>query len=80
MPTFRHSPRDRIHAVAVLMALVGVAGILLFFVLGSGVTALRAPGVVQTTEIKIAPEISGRLARLAVVQGQSVFMDPGRAY
>jgi len=41
-------------------------------VLGSGVTALRAPGVVQTTEIKIAPEISGRLARLAVVQGQNV--------
>ena len=72
MPTFRHSPRDRLHAVAVLMALIGVAGILLFFVLGSGVTALQAPGVVQTTEIKIAPEISGRLARLAVVQGQGV--------
>jgi len=72
MPPRRHSPRDRIHTVAVLMALVGVAGIVLFFVLDSGVTALRAPGVVQTTEIKIAPEISGRLARLAVVQGQNV--------
>jgi HlyD family secretion protein len=72
MPPLRHSPRDRTHTVAVLIALVGVAGILLFFILGSGVTALSAPGVVQTTEIKIAPEISGRLARLVVVQGQSV--------
>jgi HlyD family secretion protein len=72
MPPRRNSPKDRIHAVAVLMALVGVAGILVFFIVGSGVTVLRAPGVVQTTEIKIAPEISGRLARLAVVQGQSV--------
>jgi HlyD family secretion protein len=72
MPPLRHSPKDRTHTVAVLIALVGVAGILLFFILGSGVTVLRAPRVVQTTEIKIAPEISGRLARLAVVQGQSV--------
>jgi HlyD family secretion protein len=72
MPPLRHSPKDRTHTVAVLIALVGVAGILLFFILGSGVTVLRVPGVVQTTEIKIAPEISGRLARLAVVQGQSV--------
>jgi HlyD family secretion protein len=72
MPPLRHSPRDRTHTVAVLLTLVGVAGILLFFMLGSGVTALRTPGVVQTTEIKIAPEISGRLGRLAVVQGQSV--------
>jgi HlyD family secretion protein len=73
MPPLRHSPRDRIHAVAVLMALIGVAGILVFFIVGSGVTAvLRAPGVVQSTEIKVAPEISGRLNRLAVVQGQNV--------
>jgi HlyD family secretion protein len=72
MPPHRHSPKDRIHAVAVLLALVGVAGILVFFIVGSGVTVLRAPGVVQTTEIKIAPEISGRLGRLAVVRGQSV--------
>ena len=72
MPPRRHSPRDRIHTVAVLMALVGVAGILVFFIVGSRVTVVRAPGVVQTTEIKIAPEISGRLVRLAVAQGQSV--------
>jgi len=56
----------------VLGALAGAAGILLFLILGSGVTAPRAPGVVQTTEIKIAPEISGRLARFAVTPGQSV--------
>ena len=32
----------------------------------------RAPGVVHTTEIKIAPEISGRLSRFAVTQGHRV--------
>jgi len=72
MPLRKHGPKDRTHAFAVLAALVGGAGILLFFVLGSRVTALRAPGVVQTTEIKIAPEISGRLGRFAVTQGQTV--------
>src|ERR1700693_5171872 len=67
-----HNLEERLHTFAVLVALVGVAGIVLFFVLGSGVTAPRTPGVVQTTELKIAPEISGRLARFAVAQGQSV--------
>ena len=67
-----HNLEERLHTFAVLVALVGVAGIVLFFVLGSGVTAPRTPGIVQTTEIKVAPEISGRLARLAVAQGQSV--------
>jgi HlyD family secretion protein len=32
----------------------------------------RPPGVVQPTEIKIAPETSGRLLRFAVTRGQSV--------
>ncbi len=67
-----HNLEERTHTLAVLAALAGVVGILLFLILGSGVTAARAPGVVQTTEIKIAPEISGRLARFAVIQGQSV--------
>lgn len=67
-----HNLEERLHMFAVLVALAGVAGIVLFFVLGSGVTAPRTPGVVQTTEIKVAPEISGRLARFAVAQGQSV--------
>jgi HlyD family secretion protein len=61
-----------LHTIAVLAALAGAAGILLFLILGSGVAPQRAPGVVHTTEIKIAPEISGRLARFAVTQGQSV--------
>jgi HlyD family secretion protein len=67
-----HRPGHRLHTLAVLAALAGVAAILLFLILGSGVTAPRAPGVVQTTEIKIAPEISGRLGRFAVTPGQSV--------
>jgi HlyD family secretion protein len=58
--------------IAALAALAGAVGILLFLILGSGVTSQRAPGVVQTTEIKIAPEISGRLVRFAVTPGQSV--------
>jgi HlyD family secretion protein len=53
-------------------ALFGVGGILLFLILGSGVMAQRFPGVVHSTEIKVAPEISGRLARFAVTPGQSV--------
>jgi HlyD family secretion protein len=61
-----------LHTIAVLGALSGAAGILLFLILGSGVALQRAPGVVHTTEIKIAPEISGRLARFAVTQGKSV--------
>jgi len=67
-----HSIEERTHTLAVLAALAGVAGIVVFLILGSGVTAPRAPGVVQTTEIKVAPEISGRLAGFAVTQGQSV--------
>ena len=67
-----HSIEERTHTFAVLAALAGVAGIVVFLILGSGVTAPRPPGVVQTTEIKVAPEISGRLAGFAVTQGQSV--------
>jgi len=46
--------------------------ILAFLILGSGVAPPRAPGVVHTREIKIAPEISGRLSRFAVAQGKGV--------
>jgi HlyD family secretion protein len=53
-------------------ALFGAGGILLFLILGSGVMAQRSPGVVHGTEIKVAPEISGRLSRFAVTPGQSV--------
>jgi HlyD family secretion protein len=60
------------HTVAVIGVLAGVVGILLFLFAGSGVAARLAPGVVQATEIKIAPEISGRLARFAVAPGQRV--------
>ena len=41
-------------------------------ILRPGVVAQRPPGVVQPTEIKIAPEISGRLFRFAVAPGQTV--------
>jgi len=62
----------RLHTIAVIGALTGAVAILVFLILGSGVAPLRAPGVVHTTEIKIAPEISGRLSRFAVTPGQSV--------
>jgi HlyD family secretion protein len=62
----------RLHTIAVIGALAGAVAILGFLILGSGVAPPRAPGVVHTTEIKIAPEISGRLSRFAVPQGQGV--------
>jgi HlyD family secretion protein len=61
-----------IHTIAVAAVLAAAAGILAFLILRPGVTAQRSPGVVQPTEIKIAPEISGRLLRFAVGPGQSV--------
>jgi HlyD family secretion protein len=60
------------YSLAAVAALVGAAGILAFLVVGSSVEAPRAPGLVHSTEIKIAPEISGRLARFAVKRGQDV--------
>jgi HlyD family secretion protein len=66
------SSAQRFHTIAVIAALVVVAGILAFVILRPGVVAQRPPGVVQPTEIKIAPEISGRLFRFAVAPGQTV--------
>jgi HlyD family secretion protein len=59
-------------SIAAIAALAGAAGILLFLVLGSGVEGQRPPGLVHSTEIKIAPEISGRLARFHATPGQQV--------
>ena len=69
MPS-RHG--HRAYTFAVVAALVGAAAILLFVIKGSGVVAQRPPALVHATEIKIAPEISGRLARFAVTAGQTV--------
>ncbi len=66
------SNSQRFHTIAVVVALAAVAGILAFLVLRPGVLAGRLPGVVQPTEIKIAPEISGRLSRYAVALRQTV--------
>jgi HlyD family secretion protein len=63
---------ERRFIIAVVLALVAAGGIVAFLVLGSHVRAPSAPGVVEATEVKIAPEISGRLAHIAVAPGQSV--------
>ena len=68
----RRSGSLRTYTIAMVAALLGVGGILLFLVLGSGVEAPREAGVVHATEIRIAPEISGRLLRFAVSPGQTV--------
>jgi HlyD family secretion protein len=65
-------PGGHTHTVAAVAALLGAAAIVLFVILGSGVATERSPGIVHVTEIKIAPEISGRLARFAVTAGQNV--------
>jgi HlyD family secretion protein len=64
--------RHRAFSIAAVCALAGAAGVLAFLILGSGVAVTREPGLVHVTEIKIAPEISGRLARFAVTRGQAV--------
>jgi HlyD family secretion protein len=61
-----------VFSVAAIVALVGAAGILAFLVIGSHVAVQPAPGLVHNTEIKIAPEASGRLAAFAVKTGQVV--------
>ncbi len=66
------SNAQRFHTVAVSVALAAAAGIVAFLVLRPGVVARSAPGVVQPTEIKIAPEISGRFLHYAVAPGQRV--------
>ena len=63
---------ERRFIIAVVLALVAAGGILAFLVLGSHVRPPSAPGVVEATEVKIAPEISGRLKHIAVAPGQSV--------
>ena len=60
------------YSIAAAAALAGAAGILLFLVVGSGTQGQRLPAMVRSTEIKIAPEISGRLRRFAVKPGQNV--------
>jgi HlyD family secretion protein len=65
-------PGQHPHTIAAIGALAGIVAILVFLILGSGVPPPSAPGVVHTTEIKIAPEISGRLSRFAVTPGQGV--------
>ena len=69
MPSSRN---QRLHTVAVVLVLGAAAGILAFLILRPGIGAPRSPGLVQSTEIEIAPEISGRLARFAVAAGQPV--------
>src|SRR3954447_19040131 len=66
------STGQRTHTIAVLAALVATAGILAFLILRPGTEAQSPPGVIQPTEIKIAPEISGRLSQFVVVAGQGV--------
>jgi HlyD family secretion protein len=68
----RSSSAQRFHTIAVVVVLAAAAGILAFLILRPGVVARPPPGVVQPTEIKIAPEISGRLSHFAVAPGQAV--------
>jgi len=74
MPSRRKRPASghRPHTFAVIAALAGAAGIVAFVVVGSSVPAPRTPGVIQMTEIKIAPEIDGRVARIVVRAGAPV--------
>src|SRR5215468_4277738 len=60
-------------AIAPVLALVAVAA--WYWWPSPGAAAVQAVGLVRTTEIRIAPEISGRLARYLVSPGQVVQRD-----
>ena len=75
----RSSTGQQFHTIAVVTVLAAAAAILAFLIIRPDVAAQRPPGVVQPTEIKIAPEISGRLMRFAVAPGQSVGKGDERA-
>jgi HlyD family secretion protein len=66
------STGQRLHTIAVVAALAAAAGILAFLILRPGVVVPPSPGLVQATEIRIGPEIGGRLLRFAVAAGQPV--------
>lgn len=53
-------------------ALVAVAPGVLYLLFPTAGAPVTIPGTVRTTEIKIAPEVSGRLARVLVSRGQHV--------
>jgi len=66
------SSAPRFHTIAVLVVLAAAAGILAFLILRPSVVAQPPQAVVQPTEIKIAPEISGRLRHFGVAPGERV--------
>jgi HlyD family secretion protein len=64
-------PASRIALIVTALALVAGAGIYAYE--QRGTEALRPiPGMVRQTEVRIAPEVSGRLASIAVKPGQHV--------
>ena len=68
----RSSASRRQYVISVIVALAAVAAILGLLILRPGLVAPRPPGVVQSTEIKIAPEISGRLGGSRPCRGRNV--------
>ena len=65
-------PPRRMAARVAAPALVLVASVVWYVWPARGQGVADIPGMVRTTEIRIAPEISGRLARFLVEPGQSV--------
>src|SRR5262249_27151296 len=65
----RKPPRK---AVSIVMAAVAVAAALIALALGRPRAALSIAGMVRQTEIRIAPEVTGRLTEVAVKTGQPV--------
>jgi HlyD family secretion protein len=63
-------PHKVVSAVSGVLVLVGLGGWYASTLGTAG--SLPIPGVVRTTEIKVAPEVSGHLARVLVAPGQHV--------
>jgi HlyD family secretion protein len=64
-------PRKRLLAALAVIAVVAVAGVVVFLPRHAAVPPLS--GMVRQTEIRIAPEISGRLVSIPVHVGQEVY-------
>ena len=64
--------RIRLLAAALSVLAIGGGGAVWFWWPGRANNATEIPGMVRTTEIHVAPEISGRLARFLVEPGQRV--------
>ncbi|HEY6334911.1 MAG TPA: efflux RND transporter periplasmic adaptor subunit [Alphaproteobacteria bacterium] len=68
----RVNASQRLHTILTILLLLGCAGAIAFFAGKREPSAAAITGLVRVTEIRVAPEVSGRLTRFQVAQGAEV--------